>query len=146
MNVARGYPVQLSPCEQKSFLLSFQSLAGDAGASILMNTLVQVFEDNLAVWMDGYHQLLTLPEPIKALFAQADDDKLSTMHQMQRSVCEAILLYADKVCSIHAKPLLYQTITYELSLRNIPRLKFVFLGVLAVHCDSRRQQSVQPIR
>ncbi len=58
---------------------------------------MQVFEDNLAVWMEGYHQLLTLPEPIKALFVQGDDEKLTSMHQMQRSICEAILLYADKV-------------------------------------------------
>ena len=47
--------------------------------------------------MDGFHHLLTLPEPIKALFVQGDDDKLTAMHQMQRSICEAILLYADKV-------------------------------------------------
>ncbi len=51
----------------------------------------------MALWMDGYHQLLTLPEPIKALFVQGDDEKLTSMHQMQRSICEAILLYADKV-------------------------------------------------
>lgn len=59
--------------------------------------MIQVFEDNLAVWMDGYHHLLTLPDPIKALFVQGDDEKLTSMHQMQRSICEAILLYADKV-------------------------------------------------
>jgi hypothetical protein len=58
---------------------------------------MQVFEDNLAVWMDGYHHLLTLPDTIKALFVQGDDEKLTSMHQMQRSICEAILLYADKV-------------------------------------------------
>jgi hypothetical protein len=65
--------------------------------TFLLVSLLQVFEDNLAIWMDGFHQLLTLPDSIKALFVQGDDEKLTSMHQMQRSVCEAILLYADKV-------------------------------------------------
>mmetsp|Transcript_82019 Transcript_82019/g.220246 ORF Transcript_82019/g.220246 Transcript_82019/m.220246 type:complete len:988 (-) Transcript_82019:468-3431(-) len=56
----------------------------------------EVFEDHLDQWMDGFHQLLTLPENISAVFAKGDDEKLSTMHAMQRSICEAILLYADK--------------------------------------------------
>ncbi len=61
-------------------------------------TRVQVFEDNLDTWMQGFHRLLTLPDPVKALFApSSDDDRLSSMHAMQRSVCEVILLYADKV-------------------------------------------------
>jgi exportin-2 (importin alpha re-exporter) len=44
------------------------------------------FEDNLDIWMEGFRQLLTLPDPVKALFATKndDDEKLSTMHQMQR--------------------------------------------------------------
>mmetsp|Transcript_33282 Transcript_33282/g.84031 ORF Transcript_33282/g.84031 Transcript_33282/m.84031 type:complete len:988 (+) Transcript_33282:209-3172(+) len=55
------------------------------------------FEDNLDVWMEGFRQLLSLPDAVKALFpTSSDDDKLSCMHAMQRSVCESILLYADK--------------------------------------------------
>mmetsp|Transcript_53150 Transcript_53150/g.108402 ORF Transcript_53150/g.108402 Transcript_53150/m.108402 type:complete len:986 (-) Transcript_53150:196-3153(-) len=56
----------------------------------------EVFEDNLDLWMAGFHQMLTLPDPIKALFAAQDEEKLSSMHQMQRAICEAIHLYADK--------------------------------------------------
>mmetsp|Transcript_1960 Transcript_1960/g.4575 ORF Transcript_1960/g.4575 Transcript_1960/m.4575 type:complete len:987 (-) Transcript_1960:193-3153(-) len=57
----------------------------------------EVFEDNLDTWMAGFHQLLTLPDAIKAQFApQEDEEKLSSMHQMQRAICEAIHLYADK--------------------------------------------------
>eukprot|EP00282_Hemiselmis_andersenii_P000320 CAMPEP_0114129338 /NCGR_PEP_ID=MMETSP0043_2-20121206/11423_1 /TAXON_ID=464988 /ORGANISM="Hemiselmis andersenii, Strain CCMP644" /LENGTH=980 /DNA_ID=CAMNT_0001222609 /DNA_START=126 /DNA_END=3068 /DNA_ORIENTATION=- len=55
------------------------------------------FDDNLDVWMEGFRQLICLPDAVKALFpTSGDDDKLSIMHAMQRSVCEALLLYADK--------------------------------------------------
>ncbi|KAJ1493992.1 Cse1-domain-containing protein [Baffinella frigidus] len=57
----------------------------------------EVFEDNLDTWMAGFHTLLTLPAPVTALFQpESDDDKLSAMHAMQRSICEALHLYADK--------------------------------------------------
>ena len=58
----------------------------------------EVFEDNLDTWMAGFHSLLTLPAPVTALVKPEDEDeKLSSMHAMQRSLCEALRLYADKV-------------------------------------------------
>jgi len=55
----------------------------------------EVFEDNLDVWMQGFHQLLNLPDSVKALFND-NEEKLSSLYQMQRAICEALHLYADK--------------------------------------------------
>jgi len=56
----------------------------------------EAFEDALDHWMQGFHTMLTLPDPIKALFPCADGEAMTSMHNMQRAICEALLLYADK--------------------------------------------------
>jgi exportin-2 (importin alpha re-exporter) len=56
----------------------------------------EVFEDALDHWMQGFHSMLTLPDSVKALFPHQDGEQMTSMHNMQRSICEALLLYADK--------------------------------------------------
>jgi len=77
----------------------------------------EVFEDNLDTWMAGFHSLLTLPAPVTALFKPEDEDeKLSSMHAMQRSLCEALRLYADKVPPLSFSPSF--SLSFSLSLSS----------------------------
>lgn len=88
-------------------------------------TSLQVFEDNLDIWMEGFRRLLTMPDAIKALFAPGDDDeKLSSMHAMQRSVCEAILLYADKVAAAPALIVVFNRTLWPHSILSCLKLWF----------------------
>lgn len=56
----------------------------------------EAFEDALDHWMQGFHSMLALPDPVKALFPCRDGEQMTSMHSMQRAICEALCLYADK--------------------------------------------------
>ncbi|PNF40478.1 Exportin-2 [Cryptotermes secundus] len=62
--------------------------------SLNFQDLPEFFEDNMKIWMENFHSLLTAD--VKCLQTSDDDDEPGVMEQLKSQVCDNIALYAQK--------------------------------------------------
>ena len=90
--------VQANAANKQALDVLFQTITLLANIFYDLNyqDIPEAFEDALDNWMQGFHAMLTLPDAVKALFPVQENEPMTSMHNMQKAICEALLLYADK--------------------------------------------------
>jgi exportin-2 (importin alpha re-exporter) len=58
--------------------------------------LPEFFEDNMNVFFEFFHELLTFDSTMKEVVGEEDDDKASLVHKVMATVCEILTLYIEK--------------------------------------------------
>ena len=82
------------PDDKVKLLYNTLALIAKVFYSLNYQDLPEFFEDNIAVWMDGFHALLTAPN-IKILESD-DDEHAGIQEQLKAQICECVSLYTVK--------------------------------------------------
>jgi len=92
--------------------------------SLNYQDLPEFFEDNMAVWMPRFHDLLTLSNPL----LETDDDEPGVVEELRSQICDNIGLYAHKY-EEEFQPYMSQFVTavWNLLLATGPATKYDLL-------------------
>lgn len=77
-------------------IYSSLSLMAKVFYSLNAQDLPEFFEDNMATWMNSFHQLLSVDVPLLQSGANNDVDEAGIVEQLRAQICENLGLYAQK--------------------------------------------------